>query len=103
MRAIIGTHAMKTSSRGWDPRVLAPHRHGASRHVLHAALTAIGLFSAAAGPHAQGRLVAWGDDTSGQVSGTPSGSDFVAVEGGRNITSVALRADGSIVSWGYDG
>ena len=48
-----------------------------------------------------GSLVAWGFDGTGQVSGTPTGSDFVAVAAG-TYHNVALRSDGSLVSWGHD-
>ena len=37
-----------------------------------------------------------------QVIETPTGNDFTQVSG-RGNHSVALRADGSLVSWGYDG
>ena len=47
---------------------------------------------------AQDGLVAWGRDF--EVSGTPAGT-FVAVDAGV-ATSVALRSDGTIVSWGSD-
>jgi len=48
-----------------------------------------------------GSLVAWGRNRYGQVSGTPTGTDFVAVAGGGNH-SLALKTDGSLVSWGSD-
>ena len=48
------------------------------------------------------RIVAWGDDGSGQVSDTPAGDDFVAIAAG-GFHGLALRADGSIVAWGDDG
>ena len=38
----------------------------------------------------------------GQVTNTPPGTGFVQVAAGGRF-SVALRADGSLVSWGYDG
>jgi alpha-tubulin suppressor-like RCC1 family protein len=46
-----------------------------------------------------GSLVSWGRDTYGQVSGTPSGNDFVSVCGG-DSHSLALKSDGSLISWG---
>ena len=57
----------------------------------------------AAGP---GRIVAWGITSGGsydygQVTDTPSGTDFVAVAVGW-YHSLALKSDGSIVGWGYD-
>jgi len=52
------------------------------------------------GAHAQGALVAWGNDASGVVSGIPPGS-FVAIASGGNH-AVAVRADGTLASWGDD-
>jgi len=50
---------------------------------------------------ADGSLVAWGDDSEGQVSNTPAGTDFTQVAASRRF-SMALRVDGSIASWGWD-
>lgn len=54
----------------------------------------------------QGLIISWGiDDGSsndqGQVTDTPDGNDFTAVDAGY-YHSIALRADGSIVAWGGD-
>jgi alpha-tubulin suppressor-like RCC1 family protein len=49
----------------------------------------------------QGSIVSWGDDTYGQISSTPSSTDFIQVASG-HLHSLALKADGSIVSWGHD-
>ncbi|MFN0199740.1 MAG: hypothetical protein ACKVT0_23550, partial [Planctomycetaceae bacterium] len=49
-----------------------------------------------------GAIVAWGIDDFGQVSGVPTGGDFIAIAGGA-CNGYALRADGSIVAWGGDG
>ena len=46
-----------------------------------------------------GAVVAWGDDYHGQVSNTPTGTDFTAIAAG-DSTGFALRADGSIAVWG---
>jgi hypothetical protein len=48
-----------------------------------------------------GSLVAWGDewDDVGQLNDTPTGTGFVAVAAG-GYHNVALRSDGSLVSWG---
>jgi hypothetical protein len=43
--------------------------------------------------------VSWGQDTNDQVSGTPAGDGFVAVDAGL-LYSMALHSDGSVVSWG---
>ena len=61
----------------------------------------IGLRSNAqpAGATAFAKVVSWGDDEYGQVSNTPTGSDFTQVSVG-DRHSVALRTDGSLVSWG---
>ena len=49
----------------------------------------------------QGKIEAWGYDSSGQVSNAPGGTDFIHVAAGVNF-SLALRDDGSIVGWGAD-
>ncbi|MBT5100378.1 MAG: hypothetical protein HOM77_00500 [Planctomycetes bacterium] len=49
---------------------------------------------------ADGRLLAWGDDTYGQLS-VPSGTDFVSVDAGEDFFA-AQRADGTVVAWGHD-
>ncbi|GDY22561.1 hypothetical protein LBMAG56_39080 [Verrucomicrobiota bacterium] len=50
---------------------------------------------------AAGRLISWGSDANGQIRGTPSGSDFIAVSEGLSF-SLALRSDGTIAAWGDD-
>jgi hypothetical protein len=45
-----------------------------------------------------GGLIAWGDNSKGQLS-VPAGSDFIAVDAGLNH-GVALKTDGSLVGWG---
>lgn len=44
-------------------------------------------------------ITAWGWDTVGEVSGTPTGRGFTAVAAGYNH-AFALRANGSIAAWG---
>jgi hypothetical protein len=65
--------------------------------------TGVALASLSFLPRAQGQgsLVSWGYDHDGEVSGTPAGDDFVAVSAG-HVHSVALRSDGSLVSWGLN-
>jgi uncharacterized repeat protein (TIGR02543 family) len=46
-----------------------------------------------------GSLRGWGANDSGQVSGIPSGNDFVEIATG-NMHGLALRANGTVVSWG---
>ena len=48
-----------------------------------------------------GSIVAWGDDTYGEVSNVPSGTGFTAIAAGL-YTGYALKSDGSIVAWGFD-
>jgi len=50
---------------------------------------------------ADGSIVAWGNDSSGEVSGVPAGSGYKAIAAGPS-TGYALKADGSIVAWGAD-
>ena len=50
------------------------------------------------GTQAYGALIAWGLNNHGQCN-VPRGNDFVAVSGG-HWHSLALRVDGSLVSWG---
>jgi alpha-tubulin suppressor-like RCC1 family protein len=54
--------------------------------------------SAVIGTQARGTLVAWGLNDDGQCN-VPRGSDFIAVSGG-HWHSLALRVNGSLVSWG---
>jgi len=49
------------------------------------------------GQYGHGSIVGWGK----QVIGVDLSSGFVAVAGGR-IHSLGLKADGSIVAWGYN-
>src|SRR5687768_14092013 len=49
---------------------------------------------------AVGPLQSWGDNGIGQVSATPAG-DFIAASAGGGH-SVAIRSDGTLVSWGYN-
>jgi len=48
-----------------------------------------------------GSLLSWGNDTYGQVSDTPTGTNFVAVAAG-NHHSIAVSSDGSLACWGVD-
>jgi len=47
-------------------------------------------------------LRAWGQDTSGQVSDLPAGSDYVAIAAG-DEHGLALTSDGTVVAWGQNG
>jgi len=47
-----------------------------------------------------GSIVGWGDNQYGQAT-PPDGDDFVAIAAGA-LSSLALKSDGSIVSWGSD-
>ena len=46
-------------------------------------------------------LVSWGDDNYGQVTDTPKDSNFTTISANRWHT-IALKEDGTIVSWGND-
>ena len=46
-----------------------------------------------------GKLIGWGHNGAGQTN-CPAGSDFVAVSGGGDYYSLALKSDGSLVGWG---
>jgi len=66
-----------------------------------AALAVLLLIGAAAPMvQAQGTLVAWGNNSSGVVTGVPAGN-FIDVAAGYSH-AVALRANGTLVSWGDD-
>ncbi len=54
------------------------------------------------GVKADGSIVAWGANHSGQCDVPPPNADFVAVEAG-GYHSIGLKADGSIVAWGTNG
>ena len=47
-------------------------------------------------------IVSWGCNSAYQVGQTPNETDFQAIAGGGGH-SLALKVDGSIVSWGDDG
>lgn len=47
-----------------------------------------------------GHLVAWGDNSQGQVKSAPTGRDFKAVVPGGSTQSVAIDSDGALVLWG---
>lgn len=69
-------------------------------------LAIVGLLSAVAIPFASGAaaggsIAGWGRDQYGQAT-PPAGEGFVQVSAGGKH-SLALRADGSIAAWGYDG
>jgi hypothetical protein len=75
------------------------------KQVLHimcvAAVVAalgVGTLSADVGYLDDVLVVSWGNDSSGLVSYTPEGTDFAAVAAGNY--SLALKTDGSLVSWG---
>ena len=46
-------------------------------------------------------IVSWGENGSGQVIGTPTGTGFAAVAAGY-YHSLALKTDGSLIAWGAD-
>ena len=47
-------------------------------------------------------IASWGDNSTNQVTGTPTGTGLIDVAGGYGH-SLALASDGSIHSWGSDG
>jgi hypothetical protein len=63
----------------------------------------VGLVASAAlvGQARADKIVAWGYNAHGQAN-VPSGTDFTAIAAG-DSTGYALKSDGSIVAWGYDG
>lgn len=46
-------------------------------------------------------IACWGDDSHGQVSGTPQGNDFVLIGSGHRA-NCALKSNGQAVCWGDD-
>ena len=51
-------------------------------------------------PSFTGEIVAWGDDSNGQVSDPHPGDDFVKVVAGGSRQSLAIRKDGTLLLWG---
>lgn len=51
--------------------------------------------------YAQGTIVIWGSPQNKVANEVPAGDDFIEIAGGKDY-AVALRADGSLVSWGDD-
>src|SRR5436190_1277359 len=54
------------------------------------------------GLRADGSIVAWGNNGSGQCNVPAPNSGFAAIDGGGDH-SLGLKADGSIVAWGSNG
>lgn len=76
--------------------------HVGSRIARYGALLTLCVLALAAPrAHAQGSIAAWGGNSNGQVSGTPTSDNFIAVAAGR-FHNVALRSDGSLAAWGYN-
>lgn len=67
-----------------------------------AAVLLFGLAAPVLAQPPQGSIISWGNNQSGQVTQTPTGSDFTQLAAGDTF-SVALKSDGSIVSWGQTG
>ncbi|MFC5576910.1 RCC1 domain-containing protein [Lysobacter niabensis] len=89
--------------------LLILHRNGAvaARGACHSPVPAglSGVVAIAAGGHfglaltSSGRVVAWGDNSSGQTD-VPTGlRNVVAIAAGRNH-ALALRSNGQVVAWG---
>jgi len=75
-------------------------RKGFKMSVVLFAVVLSGVFACFTRSAPAGSVVGWGDMyTWGQVT-TPAGNDFVAIAAGWNH-DLAIRCDGSIVSWGY--
>src|SRR5438045_5499395 len=70
-----------------------------SRSAMH--LAASLSFRASAPIRKDRRLVSWGYDGFGQVSGTPKVGTYSTISAG-GFHTVAIRSDGALVSWGYD-
>jgi hypothetical protein len=68
------------------------------RNVL---LTAALVNVCAIGVLHAGQLRTWGLDRDGQVTGVPTGTDFVAVAAG-DAHGLALRSDGTVAAWGQN-
>jgi hypothetical protein len=72
----------------------------ASRTLLVGAVLALALLAPF---HASAqKITAWGDNTFGQVSGVPAGTDFIGIAGSY-LTGISLNATGHINAWGYNG
>jgi hypothetical protein len=73
-----------------------------ARKICVFGLTAGALFLSGVGLALAGTIVAWGDDSEFQLTDAPTGTNFKDVAGD-GVTNLALRSDGSIYIWGYDG
>jgi hypothetical protein len=60
-----------------------------------------GLTAGLAAAAPAGSLRAWGQDSDGQVTHAPTGSDFVAIAAGDGH-GLALRSNGTIMAWGLN-
>ena len=85
----------------WD-HARPPRRVG--RIALRARSHRIHLLPAAGGQFAialktDGSLVVWGNNDKNQVSTAPTGTGFVAIDGG-DFHGVAAKSDGTVVGWG---
>jgi hypothetical protein len=76
------------------------HRRNPTHRALLLAIAMIGLCADASGAYAAGKIISWGAADRG-IGTIPAGDNFVAASAGV-FFSVALRADGSLASWGDD-
>jgi alpha-tubulin suppressor-like RCC1 family protein len=53
--------------------------------------------------YAEGDVICWGDDSNGQTTTKPGGLTGVTAVDGGNHHLVALKSDGTVVSWGFTG
>ncbi|MFM7678084.1 MAG: RCC1 domain-containing protein, partial [Roseiflexaceae bacterium] len=53
--------------------------------------------------YTEGSVVCWGDDSNGQLATKPGGLTGVTAVDGGNHHLVALKSDGTVVSWGFTG
>lgn len=98
--------AIHSSSHRFDTSVDRLHMTHSKSLVVTSRLSLALGFAMLAASHSSAQTHSWvrdwGNDSAGQVSSTPTEAEFTQVAAGTHH-SLALRADGSLASWGVEG